>query len=230
MRVLLVTVSLFAMAACAPPVPDSAAGVGFDDYDSYRARQEADLRGNTQSALPAPGAVSAEPLDAMAPAPAATSPAPTSGGPRPIAISDEQDFDAVSGRESIESDAARIAANRAQYVQIQPEDLPVRDGASGPSIVSYALSTSNQVGQPIYRRSGFAAESRFYKNCGKYTSADMAQQDFLARGGPKKDPKGLDPDGDGFACYWDPTPFRQARNTPTPEPVIPPETDIVPEE
>ena len=27
-------------------------------------------------------------------------------------------------------------------------------------------------------------------------------------GGPKVDPKGIDPDGDGFACYWDPKPFR----------------------
>jgi len=27
-------------------------------------------------------------------------------------------------------------------------------------------------------------------------------------GGPKMDPKGIDPDGDGFACYWDPKPFR----------------------
>jgi hypothetical protein len=29
----------------------------------------------------------------------------------------------------------------------------------------------------------------------------------LARGGPDKDPRGLDPDGDGFACGWDPAPF-----------------------
>jgi hypothetical protein len=38
----------------------------------------------------------------------------------------------------------------------------------------------------------------------------MAQIAFLERGGPKRDTLGLDPDGDGFACYWDPAPFRKA--------------------
>jgi hypothetical protein len=33
----------------------------------------------------------------------------------------------------------------------------------------------------------------------------------LSNGGPERDRLGLDPDGDGFACYWDPTPFRLAR-------------------
>jgi hypothetical protein len=40
----------------------------------------------------------------------------------------------------------------------------------------------------------------------------MAQIAFLERGGPKRDTLGLDPDGDGFACYWDPAPFRKAVN------------------
>mgnify|MGYP000454045377 CR=1 FL=1 len=46
--------------------------------------------------------------------------------------------------------------------------------------------------------------------CAKYASADLAQEDFLQRGGPERDRKGLDPDGDGYACNWDPTPFRAA--------------------
>ena len=37
---------------------------------------------------------------------------------------------------------------------------------------------------------------------------DQAQQDFLAKGGPERDRMGVDPDGDGFACAWDPRPFR----------------------
>jgi hypothetical protein len=32
----------------------------------------------------------------------------------------------------------------------------------------------------------------------------------LANGGPERDKEGLDPDGDGFACGWDPRPFRSA--------------------
>ena len=50
------------------------------------------------------------------------------------------------------------------------------------------------------------------KACARYPSPEAAQQAFLSSGGPKRDPKNLDPDGDGFACYWDPTPFQQAKN------------------
>ena len=213
MRVLLVTCALGALVACAPQVPNSAAGVGFDRYDSARTGQDASV-----NSLPASDAVSAETLDstsADADVPAADAGA-TAGvrappAPRPAGISDEQDFDAVSGRETIESDAARIAANRASYVQIEPTDLPTRPGETGPSIVAYALATNNPVGAQLYDRSRLSGEGRFNRNCAKYTSSDLAQQDFLRRGGPKRDPKGLDPDGDGFACYWDPTPLRQAR-------------------
>lgn len=40
-------------------------------------------------------------------------------------ISDENSFDAVSSRQSIESDAARLEANRQQYQVVQPTALPV---------------------------------------------------------------------------------------------------------
>ena len=40
--------------------------------------------------------------------------------------------------------------------------------------------------------------------------SDLAQIEFLERGGPARDRLGLDPDGDGYACAWDPTPFRKA--------------------
>src|SRR5690606_21855215 len=129
------------------------------------------------------------------------------------AISDEQDFGAVSGRQSIESDAERLARQRAAYEVVQPTAVPTRPSGTGPNIVAYALSTTNAVGQKIYSRSGFNADSKFLRACASYTSSDRAQQDFLANGGPQKDSKGVDPDGDGFACYWDPTPFRKvARN------------------
>jgi hypothetical protein len=39
---------------------------------------------------------------------------------------------------------------------------------------------------------------------------DAAQEAFLAAGGPERDRNNLDPDGDGFACWWDPEPFRRA--------------------
>lgn len=128
--------------------------------------------------------------------------------PANTGISDENDFEAVSARESIESDAARIERNRAQYVVIQPGALPVRPGDTGPNIVAFALATNNAPGVALYKRSGSGRSSA--ANCAKYGSPDLAQQAFLEAGGPDKDRKGLDPDGDGFACSWDPRPFRTA--------------------
>ena len=126
-------------------------------------------------------------------------------------ISDEQDFAAVSSRESIESDAARRAQQAAQYQVLQPQALPAPPPTTGPNIVEYALNAPNSRGQPWYSRFVLLArEGRQERNCAKYRTADEAQRDFLARGGPEPDPPGLDSDGDGFACAWDPAPFRAA--------------------
>jgi hypothetical protein len=126
-----------------------------------------------------------------------------------VAISDEQDFEAVSARESIESDAERMAQNRAQYEVVSPTALPERAGDSGPNIVKFALSTTHAPGVQMYRRGGLFQRDPLV-TCGKYASPDLAQEQFLARGGPERDREGLDPDGDGFACGWDPRPFRKA--------------------
>ena len=233
----------FVLVACAPTVPDSAGGVGFENYSEYareRAVREEQLAGQfptaasdeisdeivqgtiVQGAIPVPatsdaGASQAND-DATSAQPGVDTPTIQTGVDAPAVlvnvdnptISDEQNFDAVSARETIESDAARLAAQAQAYQIIQPTALPTRRGASGPSIVEFALETTNLVGQGIYSRSTIGAQSRFNRNCAKYPSSDMAQADFLKLGGPKRDRKGLDPDGDGFACFWDPAPFRQA--------------------
>lgn len=226
MRLQISLIAVLALSACAPEVPDSRQGVGFKTYDEYlreQAERETQLRRPAQTVLPPERQAATEPTEIVTIASASIDAAPETA-PETTAtevaavdqqarsgISDEQDFEAVSGRESIESDAERIARNRQQYVVIQPTDLPSRPGNLGPSIVDFALATNNPVGQPLYSRLSIGAQSRFNRNCAKYSSSDQAQQDFLARGGPEKDRMGLDPDGDGFACYWDPTPFRAAR-------------------
>ncbi|SHI39619.1 hypothetical protein [Wenxinia saemankumensis] len=129
--------------------------------------------------------------------------------PSNAAISDEQNFDAVASRESIESDAQRMAQNAAAYQVVQPTALPQRT-QTGPNIVEYALNAPNRRGQEWYSRSILATQGRFERNCAAYRSPDEAQRDFLARGGPERDRLGLDPDGDGFACGWDPAPFLAA--------------------
>lgn len=259
-----------ALSACNPAIPDSAAGVGFDNsLDAQRAR-EAALAGAppTTQPLVAPLAVSGEPLEPAAvsssvvpgAAPVTSTPLATTGavstnpiptsnantataqdiaaeaaaalaladsnsGVAPVqaspsnpaptqvsntGISDENDFAAVSGRESIESDAERIARNKEQYQQVAPTAVPERDGNASPNVVQYALNTSNPVGNRIYSRSGFNLADKATRNCAAFPSPDQAQIAFLDAGGPQKDRRNLDPDGDGYACAWDPSPFRRA--------------------
>ncbi|MCY1125565.1 hypothetical protein OU426_01750 [Frigidibacter sp. RF13] len=155
-------------------------------------------------------------------APVTTYPAATAPAAQPVVtvdpnatasagLSDEQDFSAVSSRETIESDKARIEANKAQYVQIQPGALPERPGEATSAVVAYVLSAPNSLGQPMYDRRSVKADDH-QRACQNYTSDESAQEAFLKAGGPKRDPKKLDPDGDGYACGFDPTPYRSAGN------------------
>lgn len=215
---------------------DPGRGVGFGDYDAYEAEREARLNGRVPAAtVTAPPRVESANLDATAESDAAIRAAAANSGVTPVeaapgnpapqvvgtpapqivsnsaGISTENDFSAVSAQRDIEDDARLLAQNRAQYQVVAPEALPTRDGSDQPNIVAYALRTTNPVGAPLYRRSSFGSEGRYQRACAAYASPDLAQEDFLASGGPERDRKGLDPDGDGFACSWDPTPFRAVR-------------------
>lgn len=221
MRVFLSSVAFVALAACQPPVPDSGQGVGFDRLDAERqARQARDAQ------LEAAPEVQTTTLDEPeAEARASEHAAQDNSGEQPVqaspdnpppqavtnsaGISRENDFAAVSDERSIESDAERLRRAQSRYTVIEPKDLPTRAGSDRPNIVAYALQTNNPVGTAIYKRSSFNTEARHRRNCAAYASPDLAQEDFLAMGGPKRDRKVLDPDGDGFACAWDPTPFRR---------------------
>ncbi len=221
MRFTVSALILLSVAACTETAPDTPSGVGFDDYDGYLSQRERELSGQTSTATNVRPPAGSDPVitditpAASAPAqPGATPPANTvvvvdTNNPD---ISDEQDFSAVSARETIESDRERIQAQRENYKVIEPTAVPNRPGSSRPNIVAYALQTTNNVGQPVHRRSGFSSASASARACAKFTSSDQAQEAFLSAGGPQRDRKRLDPDGDGFACGWDPRPFRRAVN------------------
>lgn len=229
--------ALFVLSACSGGrIPDSnpnaGGGVGFGSYNTYSAQQlareraarDAALEGSATAALPvseeqsiaqdtlgvlnqtSPGGT-AQPVETAAlGAPAV---APSLNNPD---ISDEQNFDAVASRQTIESDRERLQGQQQAYEQATPEAVPERpSGRAAPNIVAYALETNNQVGQSIYRRSGRFNEDRYRRACAEFGSGDQAQAAFLAAGGPDRDRRGLDPDGDGFACFWNPGPFRTAR-------------------
>lgn len=244
MRSTVMIMAVLGMAACTPVVPDSGAGVGFQDYNGYQpdaapvATTPAAPTGGFSAASAAAAIDAAEgkaPLSALNTTPVAAAPAGETRGiiigtgqrPRgnaPVgikettsemagvagsAVSDENDFAAVSARETIESDKARIERNRAQYQVDQPGALPQRTDDGAPNIVAYALSTTHSKGTQMYSRGGIHFTSNGAA-CAKYPSPDLAQEAFLAAGGPNRDRLNVDPDGDGFACGWDPAPFRTA--------------------
>lgn len=218
---------------------DSGSGVGFGDYSEYQANRDAQLSGgalpapNAVASAPLDGTAGAtagndvDDIAAQTRAALGTTPqdlAANSGRPTVQAgpdnpapqitnspgISVENSFDAVSGSRSIEDDAARVAAQRQQYEVASVQALPSRSGSEGPNIVAYALSSDHAPGTQLYRRGGFNKQDKFERNCAGYSGPDLAQIDFLSNGGPERDRMGLDPDGDGFACSWDPRPFRKA--------------------
>ncbi|WP_420858969.1 hypothetical protein [Marivivens marinus] len=226
-KFLMMGAAALALAACDTAVPDSGRGVGFDDYTAYELeRAAAEGRGAlpaaptvSEGAIPSSDLASAgigAQIDEVAAATGRTQgidASPTNAAPTVInnsGISDEQDFDAVAGRESIESDAERLSRMADQYQIVDPGAVPTRHGDAGPNIVEYALNAPNAKGQEWYSRFIMSGQGRFQRNCAKYASPDEAQRDFLSRGGPERDPRGIDPDGDGFACGWDPEPFRAA--------------------
>ncbi|MFY0309590.1 hypothetical protein ACFMBG_06800 [Leisingera sp. D0M16] len=191
------------LVTAAPRSAGSTAAAGTFSTASTAA-SDADIARETAAALAASSANSGvAPLQASP-----SNPAPQPGGS--ARISDENDFQAVSARQSIESDAARLERQRAQYQQVQPVAVPQRTEDAGPNIVRYALSTSNPKGVRIYSRSGINLKARNQRNCAEFASPDQAQVAFLETGGPERDRKALDPDGDGFACGWDPAPYRLA--------------------
>lgn len=218
-----------ALVACGPTVPESGPGVGFGDYNQYNAQREASLTGAPTVAAGAQpimgggvtgGAIGAAPLGS---APAAAAPATgfstdrigaainaASGSPAPASPTSANPAMGapLSALPASPAAPSMAPAAPAPGPAIPANQLPTRAG-EGPNLVQYAISTTNPVGQQAYDRSSLQLRDPA-KVCQSYGSADKAQAAFLDAGGPEKDRKGLDPDGDGFACGWDPTPFRNA--------------------
>ncbi len=89
---------------------------------------------------------------------------------------------------------------------VETKQSPNLNQKSEINIALYARQTLNVVGKKIYNR---VKRNKDKSNaCLRFTSSDDAQRFFLDKQGPKSDFWNLDPDGDGFACDWDPSRFR----------------------
>ena len=76
------------------------------------------------------------------------------------------------------------------------------------NVAKFARETKNKKGEKIFNRLIFSIYDN-WNECSKFKTKDEAQRKFLKDGGPYKDRFNLDPDGDGFACDWDPEIYRK---------------------
>ena len=76
------------------------------------------------------------------------------------------------------------------------------------NVAKFARDTKNNKGEKIFTRLSFSIYDN-WNECSKFKTKDEAQRKFLKDGGPYKDRFNLDPDGDGFACDWDPEIYRK---------------------
>jgi hypothetical protein len=136
-------------------------------------------------------------------------------------ISRTQDFKVVTQQETIESDAAKLAALKQNYTVIEPEALPQRRGGSFVNLAAYALSQKHMVGTKKFRRFSSSGGCSRYRN-----NPDAAQREFLKSGGPTRDRKHLDGDGDGYACGWSPDKYRNLLKNIEVKPAVPTITEL----
>ena len=101
--------------------------------------------------------------------------------------------------------AAFLLEVREKRIIIEPGEIP--DIIATVNIAAYARSTDNPIGKRVYTRN-YMRSSDEPNNCSRFPIKDDAQRYFLANGGPELDPLKLDPDGDGYACFWNPEAFR----------------------
>jgi hypothetical protein len=140
-------------------------------------------------------------------------PAPVAAAPRSAQASPLDDDRLNLNEYTLEQqrvDAAiaerQLEAARRQLVVVQPQ-ATVPQAPQGANIALFAKQTTHAVGERRYSRQALAFGSR--GNCRRFPTPDDAQRFFLANGGPERDPHNLDPEGDGFACGWDPEPYRR---------------------
>lgn len=105
--------------------------------------------------------------------------------------------------------AVAPVAAAAPATRPRPAVRPATGYDSTASVLArYATTLNHDPGEARFARNGGAPDTS--RACARFATSEAAQIAFIARGGPQADPLGLDPDGDGFVCGWDPRPLREA--------------------
>lgn len=130
-----------------------------------------------------------------------------------VTFLDPSNLEAIAEGAIAESEGA-AAASGGVFDNIQPQQAgDVLPPPLIPRVAAFALRTTHQPGQRQWRRNPLRADGQSI--CTQFPTRDQAQDRFLRDGGPERDPNGLDPDGDGFVCGFDPSALRASANAPT---------------
>ena len=100
-----------------------------------------------------------------------------------------------------------LSEARKKRIIITPEQIEETYQNSDINLARYARQASNLVGEKIYVR--LSKRNKKSDPCFRFISDDDSQRFFLEKGGPVKDLWNLDPDGDGFACKWNPDSYKK---------------------
>ncbi|MDO5657632.1 MAG: hypothetical protein Q4G36_04850 [Paracoccus sp. (in: a-proteobacteria)] len=192
---------------------------GEDGYGQYLAAREAALRGQAAAprAIPRSTPFEAPTPDEIAGPTALEIARRELGGGQPRATTVAQPtgqggyIDPVTGALVVARPGAVVTVPAGATVATLPADPPARVTTSADSpaqtLIRYALTQTHAPGTAAFNRSG-GSEAHARATCRSYANAASAQLAFIASGGPQADPLGLDPDGDGFVCGWNPAPYR----------------------
>lgn len=127
-----------------------------------------------------------------------------------VTFLDPSNLEAVAAGAIADSEAA---ATGGVFDNIQPQQAgDVLPPPLIPRVAAFALRTTHQPGQQQWRRNPLRADGQSI--CTQFPTRDQAQDRFLRDGGPERDPNGLDADGDGFVCGFDPNELRASANAP----------------
>ncbi len=94
---------------------------------------------------------------------------------------------------------------------LPPKAVPrCRQRRKFPTLVD--LASKRTIPGPPQQYSNPFLTKTIFRSVSSAKSTLMQRQRGLLKQDREKDGRGWDPDGDGYACYWDPRPFRQLFN------------------
>lgn len=191
----IVAIAVLALSACASAPSDVSP-----------AQRELDRMGLDSRNIALNGEISATPTGTGAvPAGAGRLPA-NAGATGNVTFLDPNNIGAIAAGAIAEAEGAAAGESGVFDNMQQQQASDVLPAPLIPRVASFALRTTHLPGQQQWRRNPFRRSGTDL--CSQFPNRDLAQDRFLAEGGPERDPLGLDPDGDGFVCGFDPSQLR----------------------